>query len=247
MFALALVVLVVEMYLVLRWYDRYYDHGAAVSGSASSAADLTTLEGTGSETTQATEGVGARGNGDEPAGETAFVHTATDENSRGDYTYLNDPGINGNPNAVVLVISSADRVGVGGATHGHNIGVWFEPGTRRWAIFNQDRAAVPAGSTFEVVIPQRSDGFVHRSEPPNTVGNITYLDDPLVNGKPDAEVSVTQAWNPGGGVGVYNDHPGDVLYDRDVDRWAIYNRDGEPMPEGAAFNVAVSGGAEPAG
>ena len=31
-----------------------------------------------------------------------------------------------------------------------------------------------------------------------------------------------------------------VLYDEDMDEWAIYNRDGAPMPEGAAFNVAVS-------
>jgi hypothetical protein len=55
---------------------------------------------------------------------------------------------------------------------------------------------------------------------------------------------VTQNWNPGGGVGVYNDHRAGVLYDEDVERWAVYNRDDAPMPYGSAFNVAVSGGGD---
>jgi hypothetical protein len=54
------------------------------------------------------------------------------------------------------------------------------------------------------------------------VGNATYLDDdPLTNGKADALVSVTQNLEPGGGR-------------------VVYNRDDAPMPDGAAFNVAVS-------
>jgi hypothetical protein len=32
-----------------------------------------------------------------------------------------------------------------------------------------------------------------------------------------------------------------VFYDEDVQKWAVYNRDGAPIKEGAAFNVAVSG------
>jgi hypothetical protein len=245
--AIALVVLVVEGYFVYRWYDRYYDYDydydAAMSGVASSAADPKTVEGTGLETEQDTENA----NSGENSSETTFSHTATDENSRGDYTYLSDPSINGNPNAVVLVTSSADRVSAGSATYDHNIGVWFEPRARRWAIFNQDRTAVLAGATFEVVVPRKSDGFTHRSELVNNVANSTYLDDPLTNGEPDAKVSVTQNWNPGGGNGVYNDRPIGVRYDEDVDKWAIYNRNGGPMPDGAAFNVAVSGSTEPAG
>ena len=60
-------------------------------------------------------------------------------------------------------------------------------------------------------------------------------------------MSVTQNWNPGGGPGVYNDHPVGLLYDEDVQKWAIENRDGARMPDGAAFNVAVSGSDESAG
>jgi hypothetical protein len=96
-----------------------------------------------------------------------------------------------------------------------------------------------------VTIPPASEKFVHHAELNNAVGNSTYLDDPLTNGNPDAVLSITQNWNPGGSTGVYNNHPTGVLYDKDVKKWAIYNRDDAPMPDGAAFNVAVSGRAKP--
>jgi hypothetical protein len=173
----------------------------------------------------------------------SFVHRATDGNSRGDYTYLSDPAIDGEPGAVVLATASADRGGAQGV-YGHNVGVWYEPGAQKWAIFNQDLAAVSAGATFRVVLPPAPESFVHRAELDNIVGNATFLNDPLTDGKADAVVSVTQNWNPGGGAGVYNDHPVGVLYDEDVQKWAVYNRDGARMPDGAAFNVAVSGSDE---
>ena len=170
----------------------------------------------------------------------SFVHRATDGNSRGDYTYISDPSIDGKPNAVVLVSPIPGRAGGGAADYKHNIGVWYEGGARQWAIFNQDRAAVSPGSTFEVVVPKASVGFVHHAERLNTAGNYTYLDNRLTNGQSDAILSVTQNWNPGGGRGVYNNHPVGAQYDAKLQEWAIYNRDGGPMPQGAAFNIAAS-------
>ena len=172
---------------------------------------------------------------------TSFRHTATDGNSRGDYTILSDPRINGDPAAVVLVVPVPDRGRSANEVYDHNIGVWYVPGKNKWAIFNQDLAAVPAGASFEVVVPQADEGFVHRAKPANTVGGTTYLDHPLTNGEPGIVLLVTQNWNPGGGAGVYNDHPEGVLYDEDEDRWAVYNRDVARIPDGAAFNLAVSG------
>jgi hypothetical protein len=173
--------------------------------------------------------------------EATFVHRATEKNSRGDYTYLSDPRINGDPNAVVLVAPAPDRGEQASADYGHNVGVWYEPGKKKWAIFNQDLEPVPDGSAFEVVVPPAEEGFIHRAGPADTFGNVTYLDDVLLNGRPDTDVSVTPNWNPGGGDGVYNDHPVGVLYDEDVGKWFVYNEDGARMPRRAAFNVAVSG------
>jgi hypothetical protein len=181
-------------------------------------------------------------NANAPANKIVFTHTATDANSRGDYAYISDPAIDGGPDAVVLVVPSADRGNAKGASYDHNIGVWYEGiNEKKWAIFNQDRAAIPAGRTFKVIIPPASETFVHHAKLDNTVGNSTYLNNPLTVGEPDAFLRVTQTWNPGGGRGIYNDHPIDVVYDADIRKWAIYNRDGAPMPYGAAFNIAVSG------
>jgi hypothetical protein len=168
--------------------------------------------------------------------EVSFTHRATEENCRGDYTYISDPSSNGDPNAIVLV---SDQKAAGRDSYGHNIGVWYETGARKWAIFNQDRTAVPLGATFEVEVPPAAATFVHRAGVLNTANNYTYLDDELTNGEPDAVLSVTQNWNPGGGSGVYNNHPVGTLYDAKLEQWAVYNRDGAAMPRGAAFNIAV--------
>jgi sortase A len=232
--------------LVVGW-----QHGQVANGSGVPTDEPKTLEESVSETTgtvkslknTATETLSKpkNANPDEPAEEASFAHRATDENSRGDYTYISHPSINGDAKAIVLAAPGPDRESARGATYDHNIGVWYEGvDEKKWAIFNQDLAAVPAGVTFEVVVPPASGSFVHHAEPGNTVGNGTYLNDPLTAGKPGAVLSVTQNWNPGGGRGVYNDHPVGVRYDDERGQWAIYNKDRSAMPDGAAFNVAVS-------
>ncbi|MCA1731756.1 MAG: hypothetical protein LC751_20860, partial [Actinobacteria bacterium] len=85
--------------------------------------------------------------------------------------------------------------------------------------------------------------FVHRATPENISANSTYLDNPLLNGNPNAVLYVTQNWNPGGREGgTYNDHPVGVWYDTNREKWAIFNQDRAAIPEGAAFNVLDSGG-----
>ena len=124
------------------------EQDAAGSGVASGAADPKTAdEGTASGAAQGTEGAEP---GEKAGEEAAFVHAAADANSRGDYTYLAHPRIDGDPEAVVLAVPSPSRGGQAGAAYGHNIGVWYEPAKERWAIFNQDLTAVPTGSGIKV-------------------------------------------------------------------------------------------------
>jgi hypothetical protein len=92
--------------------------------------------------------------------------------------------------------------------------------------------SAPSGVTLDAV-------FVHRATPDNITANSTYLDEDLINDNPDAILYVTPNWNPGGEGDTYNDHATGVWFDAERQRWAIFNQDREPMPEGAAFNVAV--------
>jgi hypothetical protein len=214
---------------------------AGTDSAGSSTSEGTMLEET-TSTAEALEEAGIKPSDDsnDGVGEAVFIHRAKDKNIRGDYTSITNPVIDGDPNAVILVSPDAEQKGKGTASYAHNIGVWYTPVAHKWAIFNQDLAAVPAGSTFEVVVPATSAGFVHQADRSNTAGNYTYIDSRLTNGQPDAVLQVTQNWNPGGGDGVYNDHPVGVIYDSKLDQWAIINLDGARLPRGASFNVVVS-------
>ncbi|HEX2108095.1 MAG TPA: SHOCT domain-containing protein [Rubrobacteraceae bacterium] len=108
-----------------------------------------------------------------------------------------------------------------------------DPGKQGGAMLSKEEESASDGAAFDTV-------FVHRATPENISANSTYLDNPRTNDDPDVILYVTPNWNPGGGNGTYNEHPVGVWYDAGAQRWAIFNQDREPMPDGAAFNVAVS-------
>lgn len=88
-------------------------------------------------------------------------------------------------------------------------------------------------ATFNVsILFPRDNLFVHTADAASTVDNSTQLNHPFANGNPAAAILVTQNWNPGGGGGVYDDHPIEVWYDEFSGRWAIFNQDLADMPIG---------------
>ena len=172
--------------------------------------------------------------------EAVFVQHATPQNILLNSTYLDHPSTNGDPNAFILV-ERLSELGGDAENNAHQIGVWYDArrGGGRWAIFNQHHARMAVGATFEVVVMEGPNTLIHRATFQNSVGNSTYVDDPLTNGNPDAVLTITQNWNPGGVGNTYNDHPVGARYYADERQWVIFNRDREPMPVGAAFNVVV--------
>ncbi len=125
-------------------------------------------------------------------------------------------------------------------------GWYLGPGSVEQVVAGTLQAAtgedLASGRTTVVRSSPESDGtvYVHRATAENVSDNSTYLDNPLINNNPNAVVSVTQNWNPGGGAGTYNDHPVGVWYDSNIKRWAVFNQDRAAMPEGAAFNISAS-------
>jgi hypothetical protein len=172
-----------------------------------------------------------------------FVHRATADNILGHQTYIDHPLTNDNPDARLFAIQSFNPGGLGGEYNDHHIAVSYSEGVGKWAIINQDFGAMQPDTAFNVMMPIE-DGtvFVHEATSETINSNWTYLDHPLINNNPDARVFVTQNWNPGGGFGIYNDHPIGVWYSQVYGKWAIYNQDREAMPEGASFNVLVMPG-----
>jgi hypothetical protein len=83
----------------------------------------------------------------------AFVHTASSANISGNYTRIDQALLNGRRCARIHVTQNGN-----GTANNHHVGVFYAGGSQRWAIFNQDLAAMPAGARFFVLVdPQRSE------------------------------------------------------------------------------------------
>jgi hypothetical protein len=173
-------------------------------------------------------------------GSDSFVHTANGANSSGNVTYIDNTLTNGNPDATVLITQNWNPGGGGGNYNSHPVGVWYSNSQDKWAVFNQDIAAMPIGAAFNVMIPSTDTAaLVHTATAENIDFNVTYIDHPLTNNNPNAILLVTQNWNPGGVGGTYNDHPIGVWYSSSQNKWAVFNQDIGAMPIGAAFNVMI--------
>ena len=168
-----------------------------------------------------------------------LVFKATASNSFSDYTLIDDPLTNNNPNAIVIAGQNWNPGGGGGVYNARNEGVWYSSFFNKWAVFNQNVVAMPLGAAFNIMIPATSASiFIHTATAANITANSTTIDNPLTNGNPNALLTITQNWNPGGVGGIYNNHPVGVWYTGA--NWAIFNQDLAAMPAGAAFNVLVA-------
>jgi hypothetical protein len=169
----------------------------------------------------------------------SFVHEATIANGAGNYvTYLDDPMLNGHPEAIVLATPNWNPPGGGGVYNNHPIGVWYNPFEEKWTVFNQDFAPILDGSSFNIRV---GSGFLHQANPSNISSHVTTIDNPLSNNNPTAKVVVTPVWINGVG-GVYVNHNIGVYYWAAQGKWAIYNQDIAPMPNKALFHVLIGEG-----
>ncbi len=178
-----------------------------------------------------------------PLNTAVFVHTATAGNIVGNHTFIDNSLANNNPNAIILVTSNYSPGGVSGTYEDHPIGVFYNSGNNKWAIFNQDGlgVAMPPGAAFNVMVFSTDVAeFVHKATASNITANWTDIYYPLTNNKPNAIVFTTPNWNPGNVGGTYDNSPIGVYYDGPVSQWAIFNQvTSLAMPTNAAFNVFV--------
>ena len=141
-FILGIVVLIVGVSYVYWSYTGFAAPDAAVPGSA---ADRT------SEAETTSDGSAFSVSALKPS-ESVFIHRATSESIAGNSTYIENRLINANPEAIIFITQNWNPGGEGGTYNDHPIGVWYDSGRQRWAIFNQDRAAIPEGAAFNVLI-----------------------------------------------------------------------------------------------
>ncbi|MFP4345287.1 MAG: hypothetical protein ACLFU8_11385 [Anaerolineales bacterium] len=85
-------------------------------------------------------------------GPNVFVHEATAANRVLNWTYLDHPLLNNNPHARILVTQNWNPGGGVGITNNKEVGVWYDNGEDRWAIFNQDESTMPEAASFNVFV-----------------------------------------------------------------------------------------------
>ncbi len=167
------------------------------------------------------------------------VRVANAANTTGQSMRLDLPVVDGDPDARMFVTQHWSPGSEPGVYNAHPIGVFYSPSAARWYVFNEDVAPMPLGASFNVFVPNSAaTTLVTQASSSNTTGNVTRIDHPGLNGRPDVLPLVTQLWNPGGiSPGVYNDVPVGVWFDGT--HWNVFREDQTAMPLGAAFNVLV--------
>jgi hypothetical protein len=166
-----------------------------------------------------------------------YRHTATASDIVGDYTVIDNPVTNNNPDAAVEVTQEFTSL-----YNPHEVGAFYTGS--RWAIFNEDGAAMPVGASFDLSVGQAlktsyQQVYAHTATASNTSGSISYLTASVFT-NPGILPRVTQAWNSGGACGcVFNPHAVGLWYDPGAGRWSIYNVDVTPIPLGAKFFIST--------
>lgn len=165
----------------------------------------------------------------------------TEEADGSSYTLeLNDPAINGNPNAIIVY---ANYWNPNQVYNNHNYGFWYSDSSQRWNIYNEETTTeIPANATFSLLIDEgtgNADAFSHITTAGNTTANYTILDHPSLNGKPEAYPVISHNW------GTASDSWSNIL-DKTIgvwyngNNWTIYTEDTSTMPEDIKFNIYVA-------
>jgi hypothetical protein len=78
-----------------------------------------------------------------------ILHVASTSNTGTHFTELNHSSLNNRPFARILI---TQNWGTSGPYNNAHTGVWFNPGTGRWGIFNERFEHMPVGASFNVQI-----------------------------------------------------------------------------------------------
>ena len=83
-------------------------------------------------------------------GPNVFVHDANAGNTDGSVTYMDRPGLTGNPYASVLVTQNWNPGGTSGVYNPSPVYTAYDPVKELWLIGNENGAAIPDGASFNV-------------------------------------------------------------------------------------------------
>lgn len=168
-----------------------------------------------------------------------FTFTTSPANASGPRALIDMPGLTGNPLAIIV----ATPIGETEMLNPHPIGVWYIGG--KWYLCNVDIGVMPPGAKYRIQFFQRPgpNNFLHNVTNKNLGAEGSYIDSPVLNNNPNAQVSILQNHAPEvRSPFALNQGHAKAAYSSAAGRWYIYNADDKPLPIGCAFNVVVGSG-----
>lgn len=162
-----------------------------------------------------------------------FVHTSTPANTFYDYTVIDESQLAAYPMTAQSKFFVTPDLSSGGVADPHPVGVWFTGS--QWAIFNEDQAAMPQDTSFNVQLDVTNSGQIVTATSTNILGDSVLINSSSTNNNPKAALLVTPNW---GTHGIYDPHPIGVWFTGS--QWAVFNEDRANMPQGVSFNFEVA-------
>jgi len=172
----------------------------------------------------------------------AYLHASLTYNTDGDSTYLDNPLLNGQPNAKVLVMPQSTPYGFGSLAADETQGVWYNPIRHQWGIFNENFDNMLTNQAWAVFVPPPGDtALVQTTTVTNTAGGASFIDNPALNGHPEAILFVEHVYDPPGALQNTFTRSVGTVYSNVRQQWAIQTLDNQPLPAGKTFFVYKAG------
>jgi hypothetical protein len=167
------------------------------------------------------------------AGDGHYRHAAAPATIFGPETVLDQPGLNGQPQHIVL----ATRDPLGGASISDltsPIALRYLP--NQWGVLRVAGGTMPASGGFHIYFQEPSfNAFRHVASAGNILGNTTAIDHALLNDRPCARFHIAQYDG-----GALNNHHVGVFFHTITRRWGIFNQQAaDAMPVGATYFVVI--------
>jgi hypothetical protein len=168
-----------------------------------------------------------------------FTLTTSAANITSAQALINLPDLNGNPDAIIVATPQGNTASL----NTHPPGVWYYSG--KWYLFNTDFAPMLAGLTYKVnyFLAPGTNGFLHLVTQQNLGAEGSYIDNPALNNKPNAQFAILQNHSPDTRAGSWrNPNAAKTGYNIASGKWYITNVNGQPLQKGCAYNIFINTG-----
>lgn len=166
-----------------------------------------------------------------------FTFTVEPTNIVGNWcAKIDHRSLNNNPNAIIVAVpQSSDR-----------FAVWYRQNA--WHVCNVYQQSMVANSQFQIRFwtQPSANQFVHKVSRENLIngGLHTLIDNPLLNDRPGAAISIYQSISNERNDAL-NANTAVQLYNEGAKKWMIQSDGGKPFGIGNSYNIIVTSTGEP--